>query len=351
MKPLFFLSPGGVRAGMAAVALAATSMATAAAAAQADADVRPAPLKVVTSFSILEDITREVGGGDVEVASLVGRDGDSHAYEPTPSDARRLAAAQVLVTNGLDFEAWLPRLVKAAGFQGRTIIASEGVQPLRFAGHGHGHAAAGHDHKHGHDGDHGHDDHDHDHDHDHGHGHGHAHGEWDPHAWQDLSNGARYAMNIAEGLAAADPARAGAYRERAGRYAARLKALDAKLKEAFAALPAERRRAVVSHEAFAYFGQAYGLELLAVSGLSTDSEPSATSMARLIETVRARKVPAVFVENVSSPRLVDQIVRETGAKVGGTLYSDALSEPGQPAATYLDMFEWNASRFLDALRP
>lgn len=158
-------------------------------------------------------------------------------------------------------------------------------------------------------------------------------------------------MNIAEGLAAADPARAGAYRERAGRYAARLKALDAKLKEAFAALPAERRRAVVSHEAFAYFGQAYGLELLAVSGLSTDSEPSATSMARLIETVRARKVPAVFVENVSSPRLVDQIVRETGAKVGGTLYSDALSEPGQPAATYLDMFEWNASRFLDALRP
>lgn len=307
-----------------------------------------APLKVVTSFSLLEDITRQVGGEQVEVATLVGRNADAHAYEPTPGDARKLAGAQLLVVNGLQFETWLDRLQRASGFKGKTAVASEGITPLRFS-----HGEEAHDHGHDHDKHEGKG-------HDHGkenakpaadaHAH-HDHGEWDPHAWQSLANGARYARNIAEALADADPANAQAYRQRAQAYAQKLEAVDARIKRDFAALPAERRKAVISHEAFGYFGQAYGLTFVPVAGLSTAAEPSAADVARIIAQVRKEKVPALFVENVSSPKLVEQIARETGAKVGGTLYSDALSEPGQPAATYLDLFEWNAKQFLDALRP
>ncbi len=303
------------------------------------------PVQAVASFSILGDMVREVGGPDVRVSVLVGPDGDAHEYEPTPGDARKLAAAQLLFVNGLEFEAWLPGLVTSSGFKGRTVVAAQGVAPRKFkAGESHG--------------DHGHDHgHDHDHNHDHGdghgdaHGHAHRHGDVDPHAWQNLANGVIYVRNIAEGLAAADPAHADAYRQRAQAYAARLQALDASLRKTFAAIPAERRKVVTSHDAFGYFGDAYGVSFLPVAGISTDAEPSAGDVARIIEQVRREKVPAVFVENISSPRLVQQIARETGAKVGGTLYSDALSKPGQPAATYLEMFEWNARQLAAAMRP
>ncbi|WP_343498702.1 metal ABC transporter substrate-binding protein [Achromobacter denitrificans] len=299
-----------------------------------------APLKAVASFSILGDIVREVGGGDVSVDTLVGPDGDAHEYEPTPGDAKKLSAAGVLFVNGLDFETWMPRLAKSSGFSGQTVVASKGVAPRKFAEAG---------------GKGDHDDHDHDHDHGHDHGHDHKeahhHGDADPHAWQDLSNGVIYARNVAEGLAAADPAHAQAYRERAQAYIARLQALDAEVRKTFAAIPAERRKVVTSHDAFGYFGDAYGVAFIPAMGVSTDAEPSAGEVARIIEQVKRERVPAVFVENISSLRLVQQIARETGAKVGGTLYSDALSKPGQPGATYLEMFEWNARQLAAALQP
>lgn len=293
------------------------------------------PLKAVASFSILGDIVREVGGADVSVATLVGPDGDAHEYEPTPGDAKKLATARVLFVNGLDFETWMPRLAKASGFAGTTVIASQGVKPRKFAGDGHD------------------DEHDHDHGHDHGHDHkdGHHHGDADPHAWQDLANGVIYARNVAEGLAAADPARADAYRQRAQAYIARLQALDAQVRKTFAAIPAERRKIVTSHDAFGYFGDAYGVAFIPAMGVSTDAEPAAGEVARIIEQVKRERVPAVFVENISSPKLVQQISRETGAKVGGTLYSDALSKPGQPGATYLEMFEWNVRQLAAAMQP
>lgn len=297
------------------------------------------PLPVVASFSILGDIVREVGGDDVRLGTLVGPDGDAHEYEPTPGDAKKLAAARVLFVNGLDFEAWLPRLVKASGFSGTTVVASRGVTPRKFASHGDAHE---------------HDAKDHDHDHDHAHGAGedhHHHGDADPHAWQNLANGVIYARNVADGLAAADPAHADAYRKRADAYIARLQAADAAARKSFAAIPAERRKVVTSHDAFGYFGDAYGVEFIAAMGISTAAEPSAGDVARIIEQVKRDKVPAVFVENITSPRLVQQIARETGAKVGGTLYSDALSKPGQPGATYLEMFEWNVRQLATALRP
>lgn len=294
------------------------------------------PLQAVASFSILGDIVREVGGDDVQLTTLVGPDGDAHEYEPTPADAKKLAAANVLFVNGLDFEAWLPRLVKASGFAGQTVVASKGVTPRKFAGHGH---------------DHGDKDHDHGQAHGHGGEAGHSHGDADPHAWQNLANGVIYARNVADGLAAADPAHADAYRKRADAYIARLQAADAAVRKTFAAIPAERRKVVTSHDAFGYFGDAYGVEFISAVGISTAAEPAAGDVARIIEQVKREKVPAVFVENITSPRLVQQIARETGAKVGGTLYSDALSKPGQPGATYLEMFEWNVRQLAAALQP
>lgn len=297
------------------------------------------PLQAVASFSILGDIVHEVGGDDVQLTTLVGPDGDAHEYEPTPADAKKLAAAKVLFVNGLDFEAWLPRLVKASGFSGQTVVASKGVTARKFAGHGH---------------DHGDKDHDHDHAPAHAHGeadHGHSHGDNDPHAWQNLANGVIYARNVADGLAAADPAHADAYRKRADAYIARIQAADASVRKTFAAIPAERRKVVTSHDAFGYFGDAYGVQFISAVGVSTAAEPAAGDVARIIEQVKREKVPAVFVENITSPRLVQQIARETGAKVGGTLYSDALSKPGQPGATYLEMFEWNVRQLAAALQP
>lgn len=295
-------------------------------AAQADGK----PVDVVASFSILGDIVKQVGGADVHVDTLVGPDGDAHEYEPTPGDARTLAAAQVLAVNGLGFETWLPKLVKASGFKGVTVVASEGVVPRSFDNDDSG---------------------GHDNDEKRSRAAGANDIHTDPHAWQDLANGVIYANNIATALAAADPAHADAYRERAAAYVAKINALDARVKQAFAAIPVERRRVVTSHDAFGYFGQAYGMTFISAVGISTEAEPSAAGVARIIDQVKREKVPAVFFENVSSTRLAQQISHETGAKVGGTLYSDALAKPGLPAATYLGMFEWNLSQFNAALKP
>ncbi|CAM4202432.1 metal ABC transporter solute-binding protein, Zn/Mn family [Kerstersia similis] len=343
------LSAGGrVRRGWARLgALVAVMAACGAGAAQAE------PLKVVASFSILADMVNEVGGDQVQTVALIGPNQDAHSFEPRPGDARKLGEAQLLVVNGLEFETWLPGLVKASGFKGQTAVASAGVKALR-------NAEEDHDHDDGHDHDEaGHDEHGHD---DHGHGkeaHGHAeeahghhhHGEFDPHAWQDPRNGILYARNIERALIAADPEHAEGYRQRANDYVARLQALDGRLRASFGALPQDHRKVVVAHAALDYFGQAYGLVFLPVAGQSTAAEPSAAEMARLIKQIRDEHINAVFIENVSRSRLADQIARETGAKVGGLLFTDALAASGQRGSTYLDMMEWNAQQLLDALNP
>lgn len=299
------------------------------------------PIEVVASFSILGDMVEVIGGGHVAVTTLVGPDGDAHVYEPTPADARTLAGADLLIVNGLDFETWLPRLVSASGFAGLEAVASEGIVPREFEEHD----EAGHEDEDGHD-----------HAHDDGNGHGHAgghdhhhHGSVDPHAWQSLANGVIYARNIAAALSAADPENAAAYEANAAAYIASIEALDATVKEAFAAIPAERRKVVTSHDAFGYFGDAYGIEFIAPAGVSTEAEASAADVARIIDQIRAEHITAVFVENISNTRLIDQIVRETGATIGGALYSDALSGPDGPAPTYLKMLEWNTGELTKAL--
>lgn len=300
------------------------------------------PIKVVASFSILADMTREIGGDAVEVQPLVGPDGDAHVFQPSPADTRKLADADLVVMNGLGFEGWMPRLIEASGYAGQTVVASTGVNALKSEDHEeHAHEEQGH----------GAHDHDHDHDHEEAVGHdGHDHGPIDPHAWQDLSNGIVYARNIADGLAEADPANAEGYRQRAAAYVAEMEALDAEVKAELATIPQDRRKVVTSHDAFGYFSRAYGVEFIAPEGVSTQSEASAADVAAIITQIRSENITGVFVESITNSRLIEQIARETDAHVGGTLYSDALSNASGPAPTYLEMFRNNTRQILDALK-
>jgi len=283
-----------------------------------------APINVVASFSILANIVEQVGGPYVKVTSLVAADADAHAFNPTPADAKTLASADLVIVNGLGFEGWLDRLIKSSGFKGKPVVASQGVKAIRTKSEGHGHS--------------------------HGHSHGHNHGNLDPHAWQDLANGRIYALNIQNALVAALPAHADEIRARTQAYVAELDALNQKIKSEFAAIPASDRRVLTSHDAFAYFSQAYGVQFLAVQGFTTDQEPSAKHVATLIRKIRADKVRALFLENMSDPRLLEQIASETSVRIGGELYSDALSAPGTVADTYLKMMSTNAQTILMALQ-
>jgi len=272
-------------------------------------------VKAVASFSILGDMVKQVGGDRVDVATLVGPDGDAHVFSPTPADAKTLAGAQLFFVNGLGFEGWMERLEKSSGFKGQTIVASTGVKPRSMVEEEGGTPET----------------------------------ITDPHAWQDLENGKLYVANIRDGLIAADPEGKSVYEANAAKYLDAIAKEEMAVKQALAALPEASRKIITSHDAFGYFGAAYGLEIIAPEGVSTESEASAQDVAKIIRQIRQEKIPAVFIENITDHRLLDQIARETGAKIGGTLYSDALSGADGPAATYLDMFKHNVGALTAAL--
>ena len=271
-------------------------------------------IPVVATFSILADLVRNVGGDTVDVASLVGPNGDAHAYAPSPADAKRLAEARLVLVNGLGFEGWIERLVKASGTKAAMVTASKGVKPRQMA-----------------------DD------------HGHDHGKSDPHAWQSVANTKIYVANIRDALVKAHPDGKATYEANAAAYLDRLNALDNEIKSTVAAIPAERRKIITTHDAFGYFAAAYGLQFIAPQGVSTESEVSARDVAKIIRQIKAQTIPAVFMENVTDQRLMNRIAEESGAKVGGKLYSDALSEPGGPATSYLDMMRSNLKELRVAL--
>jgi zinc/manganese transport system substrate-binding protein len=268
-------------------------------------------VKAVASFSILGDMVRQVGGNRVQVFTFVGPNGDAHVYEPTPADAKELSESKILFINGLGLEGWMTRLEKSSGFKGTVVTASKGVSPREMA----------EDEK----------------------------TVTDPHAWQSLANGKIYVANIRDGLIAADPDAKATYEANAKQFLDRIAAMETTVKEAIAKLPPERRKIITTHDAFGYFGAAYGMEFIAPEGVSTESEASAKDEAKIIRQIKAEKVPAVFLENVTDSRLLDQIAKETGAKIGGTLFSDALSPPDGSAGTYLDMFRNNIETMSEAL--
>jgi zinc/manganese transport system substrate-binding protein len=264
-------------------------------------------LNVVASFSILGDFVRNVGGDRVNVTTLVGPDSDVHVYTPAPADAKKIADAKLLVINGLGLEGWLPRLVQSSGGKANIVTASQGITPRRLGS------------------------------------------DADPHAWQSVADAKVYVTNIRDALVTANPADAEVYRANAQAYQAKLDALDREVRGAIAQIPQGHRKVISTHDAFGYFASAYGIEFVAPLGVSTESEASARDIAGIITQIKTAKIPAVFLENITDPRLMQRIAAETGARLGGTLYSDSLTGEKGDAPTYIDMVRHNIKALTSAL--
>lgn len=258
---------------------------------------------MVASFSILGDMVEQVGGKHIALHVLVGPNSDAHSYQPTPQDTKALAHADLVVINGLELEGWMARLIRSSGFRGKLVIASEGIAPLNTQ----------------------------------------ESGDADPHAWQNIANGKRYVMNIRDALMALDSKQALHYRANATRYLKKLDALERWVKAEIGKIPLEKRKVVTSHQAFQYFAVAYGVRFIAPVGVNADAEATAQDIARLIDQLRARHVKAVFMENISDGRLMRQLEKDADAYLGGTLYSDALSDSNGPAASYIAMVRHNVT--------
>ena len=264
-------------------------------------------INVVASFSILGDFAKNVGGDRVNVTTLVGPNSDVHVYTPGPADAKKIAAAKLVIINGLGLEGWLPRLVQSSGSKATIVTATNGIAPRKLGS------------------------------------------DADPHAWQSVVNAKIYVANIRDALTAADQAGAPSYRANADAYLAELDALDREAREAVGGIAEARRKVISTHDAFGYFAAAYGIAFIAPQGVSTESEPSARDMAAIITQIRAGKIPAVFLENISDPRLMRRISAETGARIGGTLVSDSLTAENGDAPTYIDMVRHNIKALTSAL--
>ena len=271
-------------------------------------------LFVVSSFSILGDIVQNVGGDFIAVHSIVGPNGDTHVYKPTPQDSKFITKADLVVINGLKFETWFQRLIEASGYRGPVAVASKGIafhnmMEPQFS----------------------------------------TEPVPDPHVWSNARHVINWVHNIKDALQKADPNHREAYEKNASAYIKELEKLDCWIKGQFKGIPKESCKVITAHDAFNYFEKAYGLVFLSPQGISTMDEPSAHEMVSLIQQIKTEKITTIFVENISSQHLIKQLASETGAKIGGTLYSDALSEKGDPGETYLKMMRHNVSTLVASL--
>lgn len=274
-------------------------------------------ITVTTSFSILEDFVRVVGKERVSVTSLVGANQDAHVFEPKPSDAKAIQNSKLLVINGLGFEPWTNKLAKAANFKGTTLVASKGIRSLSSTEHK---------------------------------GHAHHHHDADPHAWQNPQNVIQYVNNISSALSALDPAGATYFQSNAQAYIKDVQALDNWIESQLAKIPTDKRKVITSHDAFAYFAARYKIQFMAAQGTSTGAEPSAKQIAKLVQQIKREKVKTVFVENMSNPKLLEQLSKDAGARIGAPLYADALSAAGEPGSTYLHMMRHNVTHLVSSMQ-
>lgn len=273
-------------------------------------------IPVTASFSILGDLVRAVGDERVAVTTLVGPDEDAHVFEPKPTDAKTILNARLLVTNGLGFEPWANKLARSAGYKGDVVVASKGVKVRQMTD---AKGPPGHD-------------------------------ETDPHAWQNPNNVVLYVRNIAAGLAKVDPSGAAIYQANAEGYVSELLALDTWVKEQFATIPVPKRKVITSHDAFGYFATQYQIKFLAPQGVNTETEPSARQVAQLIQQIQREKIRAVFMENMSNAKLIEQLSKDAGVTVGASLYADALSAADKPGATYLQMMRHNVTQLATGMK-
>lgn len=269
-------------------------------------------VEAVASFSILGDIVQQVGGEHVNVVTLVGPDGDPHGFAPMPKNSKQLSNADVVFVSGLGLEGWLERLISASGYKGQVVVASTGVDTRKMDEEGKM--------------------------------------VTDPHAWNSMANGIKYANNVMNALIVADPEDADYFRKRGGEYIQQLEKLDAYAKAQFAAIPLDKRKVLTSHDAFGYFSQEYGVSFLSPVGFSTEAEASASDVAALIKQIKQEKIKTYFIENQTDPRLVKQIATASGAKAGGELYPEALSPAGGPAATYAEVFKHNVDTIVGSMK-
>lgn len=283
-----------------------------------------APLQVVTSFSILGDVTQQIGGERVAVQNLVGPDQDAHVYQLKASDIQKIRGARLVILNGLGFEkADVERAAKQS--KADVAVATRGITPLKAEEDGHHH-----------------------HDHDHGHGH-HDHGEFDPHVWHDPVLMQTYAQNVADALIKADPEGAAHYRQRLNSYKNELAQLNTWATQSFNSIPAAQRKAITGHEGFGYLARRYKIQFSAPQGVNTESEPSARQVSAIIRQIKQQGIKAVFSENIKDARMIERIAKETGVKVQGRLYSDALSK-NAPANTYTGLFRYNVNALTGAMK-
>jgi zinc/manganese transport system substrate-binding protein len=278
------------------------------------------PIPVTVSFSILADVVKVIGGERVQVTTLVGANQDAHVFEPKPSHAKTLQQSRLLVINGLDFEPWAKKLARSANFRGTTVVASQGITPIRLSPNKN---------QHGH--------------------HGHHHGV-DPHAWQNPQNMLQYTRNIATALSTLDPDGQSHYERNAQAYQQALQELDQWAQQQILSIPEQKRKVITSHDAFTYLAARYQIQVIAAHGLSTAAQPSAKHIAQLIRQIQRDQIQTIFIENTSNPKLMQQISQDTGAKVGAKLYSDALSGLDEPGATYLSMMRHNITQLAEGMR-
>ena len=266
------------------------------------------PIKVVTSFSILHNLVQELGGEKVDIINLVAPNSDAHIYRPKPSDAIAIANADLVVLNGLGFEGWMARLIENNGSSAKQLIASNGVKELLIEG------------------------------------------EIDPHAWQSFENIKQYSHNITQTLIELKPQYSKQFNQLNKAYMQKVNALQQSLSQKLSSIPKDKRLVVTSHDAFNYLGKEFSISFIAPVGVNTDIEPTASDVAKLIDQIKSQNIKALFIENINNPRLLRQIASETKVVIGGSLYSDALSEINGPASTYLKMMEYNIISLVTALK-